>query len=339
MQTTNTNVTPGGGGRIAFFDAIKAFMIFCVVYWHISIYTGTTDSPVNRIYMPFFLTSFFFISGYFSYHERTMTPQDYIKKILKRVKVLLIPTAIMCTLYSLWSGKSAYQVLFSDMKGGYWFTFVTFEIYLFYILIESCLKDNRSYKTIIYFLLIVGFSALTAIGHKWNNMDTYKILSVYQFMKYLPFFYLGVISRLYQDQFFRLLKSDSLLGLGIVAMVMLYLIHNRISMCIQGYLGIFLICGLFYKFRYTFDQDNYLVKLIIKIGQSTLPIYFLHYFFLNGITVLSGSFQIIMNEGGWVINGILSSVTALFIISLCIFVDKITSISPTLHLGLFGTRR
>ncbi len=39
------------------------------------------------------------------------------------------------------------------MKGGYWFTFVTFEIYLFYILIESCLKDNRSYKTIIYFLL------------------------------------------------------------------------------------------------------------------------------------------------------------------------------------------
>lgn len=188
-------------------------------------------------------------------------------------------------------------------------------------------------------MLIVGFSALTAIGHKWNNMDTYKILSVYQFMKYLPFFYLGVISRLYQDQFFRLLKSDSLLGLGIVAMVMLYLIHNRISMCIQGYLGIFLICGLFYKFRYTFDQDNYLVKLIIKIGQSTLPIYFLHYFFLNGITVLSGSFQIIMNEGGWVINGILSSVTALFIISLCIFVDKITSISPTLHLGLFGTRR
>ena len=149
MQTTNTNVTPGGGGRIAFFDAIKAFMIFCVVYWHISIYTGTTDSPVNRIYMPFFLTSFFFISGYFSYHERMMTPQDYIKKILKRVKVLLIPTAIMCTLYSLWSGKSAYQVLFSDMKGGYWFTFVTFEIYLFYILIESCLKDNRSYKTII----------------------------------------------------------------------------------------------------------------------------------------------------------------------------------------------
>lgn len=104
--------------RIAFFDAIKAFMIFCVVYWHVSIFTGTTDSPLNRIYMPFFLTLFFFINGYFSYNEGGVMPHDCVKKVFKRVKTILIPTIIMCTLYSLYSGKTVSQVLFNDMKGG-----------------------------------------------------------------------------------------------------------------------------------------------------------------------------------------------------------------------------
>lgn len=140
--------------RIVFFDAIKAFMIFCVVYWHIAIYTGTTDSPLNRIYMPFFLTSFFFVSGFFSYKEDSMTFHDSIKKVIRRCKTILIPTIIVCTLYSLYSGKSASQVLFNEMKGGYWFTFVTFEIYLFYLLVELCCKFNRWHKFLFYILLI-----------------------------------------------------------------------------------------------------------------------------------------------------------------------------------------
>lgn len=336
----NVNIIQkNGGGRIEFFDAIKAFTIFCVVYWHVSIFTGITDSPLNRIYMPFFLTLFFFISGYFSYNGGTMTLQDCVKKVFKRCKAILIPTIIMCILYSLYSGKTASQVLFNNMKGGYWFTFVAFEIYLFYILVEGCLRCNRLYKTKFYFLLILGFSGLTAIGHKWDNLEIYRLLSIYQVIKYLPFFYFGVISRSYQDQFFRLLKTDYLLGLGFVMMIVLYLSNNRISMCTQGYLGIYLICGLFYKFKGLFDLNNSIVKSILKIGQSTLPIYFLHYFFLNGITVLSYPFQIIMNGDGWVVNGVLTGITTLFIISLCIFTDKIISISPTLHLYLFGTRR
>ena len=187
--------------------------------------------------------------------------------------------------------------------------------------------------------MILGFSGLTAIGHKWDNLEIYRLLSIYQVIKYLPFFYFGVISRSYQDQFFRLLKTDYLLGLGLVMMIVLYLSNNRISMCIQGYLGIYLICGLFYKFKGLFDLNNSIVKSILKIGQRTLPIYFLHYFFFNGITVLSYTFQIIMKGYGGVVNGVLTGITTLFIISLCIFTDKIISISPTLHLYLFGTRR
>ena len=297
--------------RLIFFDAIKAFMIFCVVYWHISIYTGTTDSIINRIYMPFFLTSFFFISGYFSYNEGEISIHDGIKKIKKRCGSILIPTIIMCILYSLYSGKTAPQVLYNDMKGGYWFTLVTFEIYLFYILVELCCKFNRLHKLIFYILLIFVFNGMTAIGHKWDNIEIYKLLSLYQVTKYIPFFYLGVISRLHQNLFFRLLKSDLFLGISIVLMVSLYLNNSRINMGLQGYLGIYLVCALFYKFKYLFERANPISRYILAVGQNTLPIYFLHYFLLKGIVVCSPYFQFIMNNGGWILNGILTSVIAL----------------------------
>lgn len=324
--------------RIVFFDAIKAFMIFCVVYWHIAIYTGTTDSPLNRIYMPFFLTSFFFVSGYFSYNEGTMTFYNCVKKIIKRCKTILIPSMVMCTLYSLYSGKIALQVLFDEMKGGYWFTFVTFEIYLFYLLVEFCCKFNGWHKLLFYILLISFFSGMTAIGHKWDSLETYRLLSIYQVIKYIPFFYLGIISKLHQNLFFRLLKNDFLLGISLVLMTLLYLNNNRINMCLQGYLGIYLICALFYKFKNLFEQTNSITHFILMIGQNTLPIYFLHYFFLKGIVVFSFPFQFIMNNGGWVLNGILTSVIVLIIISLCIFFKKIIGISPTLQLILLGSK-
>lgn len=324
--------------RIVFFDAIKAFMIFCVVYWHIAIYTGTTDSPLNRIYMPFFLTSFFFISGYFSYNEGTMTFHNCVKKIIKRCKTILIPSVIMCALFSLYSGKISSQVLFDEMKSGYWFTFVTFEIYLFYILVELCCKFNGWHKLLFYILLISFFSGMTAIGHKWDSLETYRLLSMYQVIKYIPFFYLGIISKLYQNLFFRLLRNDFLLGISIVLMTLLYLNNSRINMCLQGYLGIYLICALFYKFKNLFEQTNSITRFILMIGQSTLPIYFLHYFFLRGIVVFSSPFQFIMNNGGWILNGILASVIVLIIISLCISLKKIIGISPTLQFILLGSK-
>lgn len=45
--------------RIDYIDSLKGVVMLCVVYWHISIYTGATDSPVNLIYMPFYMTLFF----------------------------------------------------------------------------------------------------------------------------------------------------------------------------------------------------------------------------------------------------------------------------------------
>lgn len=322
--------------RIAFVDAIKAFTIFCVVYWHLSIYTGTTDSLLNRLYMPFFLTLFFFISGYFSYNKSNITLKKCIQKIFKRCKSILIPSIIVCTMYALYSNMTATQILYSEMKGGYWFTFTIFQIYVFYNLIELFLKWKSIYKLTFYFLLIFVFSFIAAIGHNLMNSEIYQLFSIYQAIKYIPFFYLGIICNMKQNLFFKLITNDYLLGVAIVMMGLLYLTNSRVSFGIQGYIGIFLTYGFFYKFNFFFEYSNIFIKLILKVGQNTLPIYFIHYFLLNGISVLSTPFQFILNNGGWIINGILTSIVAIVIIFTCIVLKKIISISPTLNLILLG---
>lgn len=69
--------------RIDYIDSLRGIVMLCVVYWHISIYTGTTDSPVNLIYMPFYMTLFFFLNGFFS-HTIILTLSEGWEKVKKR---------------------------------------------------------------------------------------------------------------------------------------------------------------------------------------------------------------------------------------------------------------
>lgn len=312
-------------------------MIFCVVYWHISIYTGTTDSPVNVVFMPFYLTLFFYISGFFSFSSKELTLKTRISKIVRRFKTLLIPTVVMCTLYSLYCGKSIEQVLFNNMKGGYWFTFVAFEIYIFYVIAEYTMSSIRCrYRLTPYITIIVLFSLLSLVGHKWDGYSIYRLFSTYQVIKYLPFFYLGVISRQYLPVFNNLLKKDLVILVGMVAMISLYIFPSRITVCVQGYLGIYLIFAVFLKLEQYFTNTNQISGYVLTVGRSTMPIYFLHYFFLSGIAVLSTPLQLVMNQGGWVVNFLLTSSTAIILVAACIIVERVLSVSPTLHRICFG---
>lgn len=315
-------------------------MIFFVVYWHVSIFTGTTDSPINAMFMPFYLTLFFFISGYFSYVKNNLAFNEVRNHIIKRVKTFLIPTVIMCTLYALYSGKSAEEVLFNNMKGGYWFTFVAFEIYVFYIIVQYLLRliiRDRS-RLWIYIGVIALFSILTLIGHRWEDSSIYRLFSTYMIIKYIPFFFFGVMSRQFQPQFFKLLKNDILIWVSMVTMVALYIFHSRPSVCLQGYLGIFLVFAVFLRFEDIFNWQNGYIRFILTVGKSTLTIYFLHYFLLSGISALSEPFQSIMVQNGWVVNIVLTSATVTVLIVICIIVGKIIATSPSLHQLCFGSK-
>lgn len=321
-------------------DAIKALMIFFVVYWHVSIFTGTTDSPVNTMFMPFYLTLFFFISGYFSFVRNKLALNDVGNRIIKRVKTLFIPTLIMCTLYSIYSGKNAEEVLFNDMKGGYWFTFVAFEIYVFYMAVQYVLKPTQRDRNglWIYLVIMALFSLLTLIGYRWENWSVYRLFSVYQVFKYIPFFFLGAMCRQFQTQFFKLLRNDIFILLSLVGMISLYIFHSRPSIWLQGYLGIFLVFAVFLKFEGVFNRSSGYVKFTLTVGKSTLIIYFLHYFLLSGISVLAEPFQHIMARNGWVVNALLTSATAIVLITICLVAGKMLTISPSLHQLCFGSK-
>ena len=311
-------------------------MIFCVVYWHCSIYTGTTDSPVNNFFLPFYLTLFFFINGFFSYIKPGKQMQ-WKHAITKRLQSLFVPSIVMCILFSLYNGYSSDEVAYNDMKGGYWFTIVAFFIYLIFISIECIARLTRNkQKLILYGSIILLFSLPSLIGHRWDNNPIYRLFSTYQIIKYLPFFYTGVISHMYRDKFYKLVSNDWIICLFIVLMIGLYIFHNRLSVWVQGYLGIFIICAIFFKFRKIFDSDNSIINMILIIGRNTLAIYFLHYFCLGGISALSPLAQNIMSNGSWLLNATLTSSIALTIIGLCILAKRCISTSNILNKLMFG---
>ena len=282
--------------------------------------------------------SLFYINGYFSFIGKNLTLKDSLFRITKRIKALLIPTIVMCTAYSYYSGKTIEHVLFNDMKGGYWFTFVAFEIYVFYVLVEYILSSVRNNSRITpYISIMVLFSLLGFIGHIWDECAIYKLFSTYQIIKYLPFFYFGLICRQYISVFNNLLKQDLLILLCMVLMASLYVLPSRISICIQGYLGIYLIFAIFIRFEKLFKTPSQITDFTIIIGRHTMVIYFLHYFFLKGVAVLSTPFQLIMNQGGWFVNLLCSSITVILIILACLLVEKVLTTSSSLHRICFGT--
>lgn len=188
-------------------------------------------------------------------------------------KVLFFTTSYNnnSSLWVLYTNRSVESVLFNEMKGGYWFTFVAFEIYVLYIILKVLLiRIQKSINELyIWCLVILLFSILAYIGHQWDNVPFWHLFSGYQVVKYIPVFILGVICKINIQRFYALLNMNWVLSLSLFIMILFYLYPNKIGTALQGYLGILLVYTIFARNTIIFGK---------YIGRHTLPIYFFHYF-------------------------------------------------------------
>ena len=314
--------------------------MLCVVYWHISIYTGTTDSPVNLIYMPFYMTLFFFLNGFFS-HTIILTLSEGWEKVKKRFFSLLLPTIITGSLWVLYTNRSVESVLFNEMKGGYWFTFVAFEIYVLYIILKVLLiRIQKSINELyIWCLVILLFSILAYIGHQWDNVPFWHLFSGYQVVKYIPFFILGVICKINIQRFYALLNMNWVLSLSLFIMILFYLYPNKIGTALQGYLGILLVYTIFARNTIIFGESHWVGRSLTYIGRHTLPIYFFHYFFLSGLSYMNVILRPLMVNNAWVISLIVTLLCAVIVTICCLIVEKLLRIVPQLYFCLLGPQK
>ena len=125
--------------RIKYIDALRGFTMFLVVLQHIeSIGFGIHpyESVLGNILVSFRMPMFFFISGYIAYKVSFDWNMDaYCSNLRKKAIVQLIPTVFFFSLFTIAKAGNPISSFVTNGWGGYWFTFVLFEMFvLFYSL-------------------------------------------------------------------------------------------------------------------------------------------------------------------------------------------------------------
>lgn len=297
--------------RIADLDILKGIAIFLVVMGHvIGICIRDIDSCIafkiiGQVHMPIF----FFISGWFSL--KIADGKLASPKLGKRFKQLIIPFFVVSSIWIIYFNHSGLksplsnsipQMLTTYWKDGYWFTLALFEIICLYWLITKInFRQNKTIYTILISLVIyLGLIYLEPrISNEAENFDPAGIGLLRTFF---PIFIFGVICRQNEELFRKLSTNSIVFAIAIIIGGITWYynaywwefpnIPDKAALIIKPLFQMCLltaIFGLIYKIRESSKietKTNFIQKYFIYLGNESLGIYLLHYFFLFPLTIL-----------------------------------------------------
>lgn len=184
--------------EIGWINTLKAICMVLVYAYHTSVYCGY-ESLGFRIYSPFFVTSFFFISGYLVYRkiqDSIVTKSNQGKSVISLNSVLYkiaIPTVLFSIINyfpkTILRGEGLHMEAFvknTILGGSLWFTsaLVVSEVLLFIIL-------SANIKRFTYYFLITATLAVFGIFIAKSNLTIWGDFNI-------PWFYkAGMIGTLY----------------------------------------------------------------------------------------------------------------------------------------------
>lgn len=341
--------------RIKYFDLLKGVAIFLVVMGHsLTMCVREIDSAVlfkliGEIHMPLF----FFISGYLTYKVAFKHPN-----LTKRFKQLIIPFIVVSSLW-VWyfphSGlksplTSTFYGLYTDgWKNGYWFTLCLFEIFLIYACIAPFLKkfDSAIAQIGICTSTYLALAIITVFAPEPIN----SIIGLQLLTSFLPVFLIGVLAHKYKDFYESITNGNYWFIIGILLFVFswYYLSYSwefptlpewskfiarpieHIGLVI---VAVTLIIPWSNKEYDTSSKPSYIARYFNYLGQESLGIYLLHYFFLFPMTAL----QTPMRELNLSITPlfVFSATVAFCVIAITLFVNYVIKRNSFLSTLLIG---
>lgn len=339
--------------RLEYIDCIRGLMMLLVVFSHIetfSLFQFTYETPISKFFQLFRMPLFFFISGFVTYRALNKGNINYNKELIKKTRVLLIPTFVFGIIYSFYIGKDCLQSLMEPDKTGYWFTLVSFEMFfvVFNVLKHCDIKGEK------WTYILVGIAVLLALVKfpmkmfpslcKFGN-----ITSFHHLFEYFQFFVFGILASKYIERFHELLDTKWVMACSIPLFVIFYCVKNNIphtGVCfvvlekilgfVLAYLGIIVVYALFRKNQDSFMSSSKIGTSLKYIGRRTLDIYMLHYFFLPQLPALGEWLKSCPNVAVELAVVILLS---LLVVGICIVVSNIIRVSDVLAYYLFGKRK
>ena len=253
--------------RIYYIDALKALAIVWIVMIHVPQHIQFDGDFWGKLAGIFAVPLFFTLSGMMSNVE------DY--KIKKRLKVLVpfLFFGITCTLCY---GKSLTSFLLTMDKNGYWFLWVII-VYSISIFVIHKTHINKHLGFALFGILYVALYTIFPRAFRY-------LFSINLIILYWPFVYVGILLRnnkiidvckKYYKAILMLLVCNVIIYVNIKTL-------GAISMLFQQLLALMIIMSLIIGFSKLYGKasaNNRIQKYISSVGQETLQIYVLHYFF------------------------------------------------------------
>lgn len=331
--------------RILWIDALRGFSIILVVLGHVLLQLGIggENTALSSVLMSFRMPLFFFISGFFSYRSCLWWTKTRLCDILKRKFTAQILGTLIFFLLNQYFLTS--KITFDNGFMGYWFAIALFQMYILYVFVSLL---NRRFKTDRVLICMMVVSSLMALLHFRLPLHylIVKLLAWQNFTHYLQFFTLGLICARFRGKFLSLLSSNrfiTFLVVGLVVCLIFWpikslentLLYYIIRYEISKYLAMAIVIVMFYSLAEYWKRDTVFTRFMIYIGQRTLDIYYIHFFFLPNLVFLSP--YIISNELSS-IQLLLSFTITIVVLTMSLVVSAILRRSQTLRTFLFGLK-
>lgn len=337
--------------RLEFLDSLRGLAMLFVIYFHFLAYSTEPTSVVNDIVIRWRMPLFFFISGFFA----TFKNYDkvlYKKRIINRITKQLYPTIVVWAIFIFFSwviGHASFREyllhgIYDPAKRGYWFTTSLVEVYLLYSIVSVilfALNVNFKKQGLVYLALaavtgVVYIVYLKSFSPEGLILKFYSVLSIEKFSALIPFFFLGVFCRTYEESFFKVLGS---LITGVVAvlsfsvLVLLSMEHSQIDSIVyycSRIFGLVAVVSIFVCGKRYLDSTTAIGRYLIRIGRNTLPIYLFHFFLIILVPYLMTDFLLYKNalQLYWYIELPCVLFISALIAEICMFVDGIIKRYP-----------
>ena len=324
--------------RIAYLDALKCLAILMVIDLHILAVNGFKpyeNLASQMMYAPV-MPLFFFVSGFLAY-KQSMTINDFFTNIRRKFVFLIIPALVFRVVMDLMKHNSLLGFTTSGM-GGYWFTIVLFECFFVYYMITMAIKNEKWRIGVLLALSLAGIGMLAV-----NKDFGPAFFDLRRLTKFFQFFVLGTLAMKWCPRYDLLMSNEVFKGIFLFfSFIVLFLLTYDMPSALYHFLRdvslryftTFAIISFFLCQESSFQRKTRLNSLINLIGQNSLAIYLLQYFFLPHFRPQPECFS----ELNMVTVHLVSMIYTVAITGLCLVFIKFLSISKYIRKYVLGKK-
>lgn len=276
--------------RLQYLDQMKGIAIFLVVIGHVMQFSfGIHGSSVNGMLEIFHMPLFFYVSGYLAYKSITGF-RPVLQRIIHKNKTLILPLFTIGTIHAIFAHENVVHWALRGF-GGYWFLYVLLIVTIAFILIESiaCRIRTPFLYVAVFIIPYVGL-----MGLKLAHIEIAEGFPLGQLVSYYRYYLVGWMCKKYIPINNILFNNNVVYAFAFIAFLLQWYWCDKCNMLLIfiGGMGAIIVLQQWLQNA----ENNKLLDAFSYLGQKSLVIYVIHYFFIPDVSHQLNSFLTITKQ-------------------------------------------